>query len=85
MKLDEKVMNFINPSECKVILTCTREELDALKLGWHDECQLVAGSGIRPLLKEAEKRLQETDYGELWSIGFGLKDAQSKLLEYKIQ
>jgi len=42
-----------------LLISMNKEEEQKLYPHWHDEVQVVAGSGVTALLKEAARRLQE--------------------------
>lgn len=65
-----------------VIITvkATRDEAtESPALNWHQEVQLVKGSGVTDLLDEAARRLDESDCGVDWSRACSLKDLASEI------
>lgn len=65
-----------------VIITvkATRDEAtESPALNWHQEVQLVNGSGVEDLLEEAARRLDESDCGVDWSRACSLKDLAAEI------
>lgn len=66
----------------QVIITVSAakdEATESTALNWHQTCQIVKGVTVADLLDEAARRLQDTDYGHIWSMGFGCADIAKQL------
>ena len=63
----------------EIVLSLTRAEQINNEVGWHDECQLVKGTGVAELLEEAARRLSESDCGVDWSRACTLKDLAAEI------
>ena len=71
----------------QVIITVSasrNEANDSNALNAHQKCQIVKGSSVADLLDEAARRLQNTDYGHIWSMGFGCADIAKQLRKERI-
>ena len=63
----------------EIVLSLTRAEQINNEVGWHDECQLVKGTGVAELLEEAARRLGESDFGVDWSRASQLRDLAANI------
>ena len=67
MRVEEVRESKDTPMMVEIVLSLSRAEQIENEVRWHDECQLVKGTGVVALLEEAAKRLDESDKGADWS------------------
>ena len=79
MRVEEVRESKDTPMMVEIVLSLSRAERIKNKVGWHEECQLVKGTGVVALLEEAAKRLDESDYGVDWSRACTLKDLAAEI------
>ena len=79
MKVEEVRESKDTPMMVEIVLSLTRAEQINNEVGWHDECQLVKGTGVVALLEEAAKRLDESDFGVDWSRASQLRDLAANI------
>ena len=79
MRVEEVRESKDTPMMVEIVLSLTRAEQINNEVGWHDECQLVKGTGVVALLEEAAKRLDESDFGVDWSRASQLRDLAAEI------
>ena len=79
MRVEEVRESKDTPMMVEIVLSLSRAEQINNEVGWHDECQLVKGTGVAALLEEAAKRLDESDCGVDWSRACTLKDLAAEI------
>lgn len=79
MRVEEVRESKDTPMMVEIVLSLSRAEQINNEVGWHDECQLVKGTGVVALLEEAAKRLDESDYGVDWSRASQLRDLADEI------
>ena len=79
MRVEEVRESKDTPMMVEIVLSLTRAEQINNEVGWHDECQLVKGTGVVALLEEAAKRLDESDFGVDWSRASQLRDLAANI------
>ena len=79
MKVEEVRESKDTPMMVEIVLSLTRAEQINNEVGWHDECQLIKGTGVVALLEEAAKRLDESDFGVDWSRASQLRDLAANI------
>ena len=79
MKVEEVRESKDTPMMVEIVLSLTRAEQINNEVCWHDECQLVKGTGVVELLEEAAKRLDESDFGVDWSRASQLRDLAANI------
>ena len=83
MRVEEVRESKDTPMMVEIVLSLTRAEQINNEVGWHDECQLVKGTGVVALLEEAAKRLDESDCGVDWSRASQLRDLAAEIKRYE--
>ena len=83
MKVEEVRESKDTPMMVEIVLSLTRAEQINNEVGWHDEFQLVKGTGVVALLEEAAKRLDESDFGVDWSRASQLRDLAAEIKGYE--
>ena len=83
MKVEEVRESKDTPMMVEIVLSLTRAEQINNEVGWHDECQLIKGTGVVALLEEAAKRLDESDFGVDWSRASQLRDLAAEIKGYE--
>ena len=79
MRVEEVRESKDTPMIVEIVLSLTRAEQIINEVNWHDECQLVKGTGVAELLEEAASRLDESDCGVDWSRASQLRDLAAEI------
>ena len=79
MRVEEVRESKDTPMMVEIVLSLTRAEQINNEVFWHDECQLIKGTGVVALLEEAAKRLDESDFGVDWSRASQLRDLAANI------
>ena len=79
MKVEEVRESKDTPMMVEIVLSLSRAEQINNEVCWHDECQLIKGTGVVALLKEAAKRLDESDFCVDWSRASQLRDLAANI------
>ena len=83
MRAEEVRESKDTPMMVEIVLSLTRAEQINNEVCWHDECQLVKGTGVAELLEEAARRLSESDCSIFWSRSFQLTDLAAEIKHYE--
>lgn len=79
MKVEEVRESKDTPMMVEIVLSLSRAEQINNEVCWHDECQLIKGTGVVALLEEAAKRLDESDFCVDWSRASQLRDLAANI------
>ena len=79
MRVEEVRESKDTPMMVEIVLSLSRAEQINNEVCWHDECQLIKGTGVVALLEEAAKRLDESDFGVDWSRASQLRDLAANI------
>ena len=79
MRVEEVRESKDTPMMVEIVLSLSRAEQINNEVGWHDECQLIKGTGVAELLEEAARRLDESDCGVDWSRASQLRDFAAQI------
>ena len=79
MRVEEVRESKDTPMMVEIVLSLSRAEQINNEVYWHDECQLIKGTGVVALLEEAAKRLDESDFGVDWSRASQLRDLAANI------
>ena len=79
MRVEEVRESKDTPMMVEIVLSLSRAEQINNEVFWHDECQLIKGTGVVALLEEAAKRLDESDFGVDWSRASQLRDLAANI------
>ena len=79
MRVEEVRESKDTPMMVEIVLSLSRAEQINNEVYWHDECQLIKGTGVVALLEEAAKRLDESDFGVDWSKASQLRDLAANI------
>ena len=83
MRVEEVRESKDTPMMVEIVLSLSRAEQINNEVYWHDECQLVKGTGVAELLEEAARRLSESDCSIFWSRSFQLTDLAAEIKGYE--